>query len=102
MPTKLPIWDRRMFELMDHCISNKSIKTQGDFMKLLKISATSTIKQIRDGKQSFRHQHLSIAAKRFGVSMDWFYGFTDDMRRTGKETTAADLAQQLLTKLKSK
>lgn len=101
MATKLPIWDRRMLELMDHCIRNKSIK-QGSFMKLLGITATGTMKQIRDGRQSFRHQHFLIAAKKFNVSMDWFYGLSDTMKPTGKETTAIELAELLLAKLKTK
>lgn len=71
-------------------------------MKLLGISATGTIKQIRDGKQSFRHQHFLIAAKRFNVSMDWFYGLSDTMKSTGKETSATELAELLLAKLKMK
>lgn len=83
MGTTLPIWDQRMFILMKYCIDNKidGIKNQANFMARVEILGTATMKQIRDGSQSFRHIHIQNACKLTGASVDWVYGLSTRMNR---------------------
>lgn len=96
MPTKLPIWDQRMLELIELSIVSKTkgITNLKDFVKVIGIKDSSTITQIRNGKQSFRHQHLMAAAKAFGISMDWFYGFTNTKIRKANDTNPLKMLKE--------
>lgn len=104
MPKKLPIWDQRMLLLMDHCISHKikGITSEGNFLKKVGINSISTLTQIRNGKQSFRHIHLLKAANLLDINMNWLYGFSDTMKRNVETGTVEDLLQQALAQLKNK
>lgn len=85
MAAKLPIWDQRMFELMDICLSDPSMGMADsmDFFKTLGVTGPSTISQVKSNKQSFRIKHFYNACKVYGVSMDWFMGFSGSMYRSG-------------------
>lgn len=100
----MPIYDKRMFELIDHVISNniKGIKGNPDFIKKVGIPTLATLDQVRNLKQSFRLQHFLKAATLFEVSMDWFFGFTNKMKRTDKAQSVEDLLQQALSQVKKK
>lgn len=105
MPKKtMPIWDKRMLELKEHVIKHeiKGITGNPEFIKAVGISTLATLDQVKNMKQSFRHIHLLNASKLFDVSMEWFYGFTDKMKRVNKNESVEDLLQQALTKLKKK
>ena len=79
MATKLPIWDERMLQLLDFCIANRiKCTNQKEFCKLIDIGETA-VKQIKDGKSSFRHQHILNAYKKLGVTPNYFYGLTKNM-----------------------
>lgn len=99
----MPIWDKRMLQLMDHVTTHKikNISDNSDFIKVVGIPTLSTISQVKASQQSFRAEHLFNASKIFNVSMDWFFGFTDNMKRDNKKETVESLLQQALTKLKA-
>ena len=79
MASKLPIWDSRMLSVMDFCITNKvKCTNQNEFCDIIGIGKTA-IKQIKDGKSSFRHQHILSAYQKLGVSPNYFYGISNSM-----------------------
>lgn len=84
MSTKLPIWDQRMFELMEICLADPLMgqAESMDFFKTIGITGAATISQIKNNKQSFRLKHFYNASKLYGVSMDWFMGFSGIIYRT--------------------
>lgn len=77
---KLRIWDQRMFLLMQHCISTGACDSQRDFLTIIGFRETG-LAQVRQGKQSFRHQHFLAAAKKFNIDLNWFYGLPSPMKR---------------------
>lgn len=89
----MPIWNKRMIELIDYAVFNKMADNQTDFLKLIGISSVKNMYQIKSGKQSFRHEHFMNACIKFGVSMDWFYGFTNVMKRTVSSKSKSDPIQ---------
>jgi len=93
MLNKLPIWDQRMLQFMGLVISSK-INTQDAFMEAIGVSSRATISQVKKGKQSFRHEHFKKAGELFGVSIDWFYGFTNVMMRTGVKQKPLELLKE--------
>lgn len=104
MPGKktMAIWNNRMLNLMDYCISNKvKCTNQKEWCKLIGITA-NTIKQIKDGGSSFRHIHLYNAGKVFDVSMEYLYGFSDKMKKNIDKNNVKDLLQQALVLLNTK
>lgn len=105
MPKKpMPIWDKRMFELIDYVIANKvkGITGNPQFIKAIGIPTLATLDQVKNGKQSFRPKHFHTAAKYFDISMEWFFGFTSNMKRVNKETTVEELLLQALLKVRKK
>lgn len=83
MAKKLPIWDQRMFELMEIKLKrpDHNLEDEMVFFKPLGINTAPTISQVRAGRQSFRLNHFKTACDLHGVSMDWFMGYTDKMNR---------------------
>lgn len=104
MAKKLAIWNERMLTLMQYVIDNKikGIEFKQDFLRRIKINSGATLKPIREGKQSFTLQNFHEAAKLFNVSMEWFFGFTDAMKRNSNSESVEELLQQALIQLKSK
>lgn len=100
----MPIWDERMLFLIDHAISHKlkGVTSNIDFLKAVGISTMATVSQIKSGKQSFRLEHFYRAAKIFNIPMDWFFGFTDNMKRIEKDDTIDDLLIRALAISKGK
>lgn len=101
---KLAIWDKRMFELMDFVIKHNihGIKNNLKFYKAVGIPNWSTVYQVQAGKQSFRHAHFYKASKLFNVSMEWFYGFADNMYRKDDKNETENLLLQALFRLQNK
>jgi len=99
---KLPIWDQRMLTLMDYLIADtkSGIELKQDFFKAIKSNHQSALARIKNGERSFTHDQIYEASKRFNVSMEWFYGFTDKMKRNNKNDSVEELLQQALTRLK--
>lgn len=96
MSLKLPIWDQRMLELMDNVMNDDlyKINNQGDFLIAIGINAQSTLKQIKEGKQSFRLQHFKAAGDKFNISMDWFFGYRDFSTRDEDKMNALALLKE--------
>lgn len=84
--SKLPIYDARMIQLMNYCIAQKKVTNKREFCQSIGFTP-SNIYQVRpkrgsnDKTQSFRMEHFINACHKYGVSMDWFAGFTSDMKR---------------------
>jgi len=97
MSKQLPIWDDRVFEFIDYCISHKiqGIKNEQDFIDKIGINSISTLKQIREGKASFRLKHLQQIGHVFGVTMDHFFGFTDRLYRDNVNVTPVEMLQSI-------
>ena len=102
MKKSMPIWDKRMIELMEFVCANKikGITGKPQFIKAVGISQLATIDQVKNGKQGFRPKHFYAASKLFDVSMEWFFGFTKTMKRTSKESSLRDILQQALMMVK--
>jgi len=97
---KIPVWDKRMLELMDWCIYKKLVGSEKDFLLKIGFKHSNNKKQILDGKQSFQHEQFLKASNLYNVSMEWFYGYTNYMHRATKKPTAAELLKQALAILK--
>lgn len=102
MATKLPIWDERMLAVMDYCIANRiKCTNQKEFCKIIAIGETS-VKQIKDGKSSFRHQHILNAHKKFGIVPNYFYGLTKNMFEKPIEKSPLAMIKEAVRILESK
>lgn len=95
MATKLKIWDTQMLNLMAMKTTGAGSVTQKEFLKKIGFNHAN-ISQILSGKQSFRHEHFHKACKTYGISMDWFYGLSDEMKLSTKKVTPVDLLKQAL------
>lgn len=93
------IWNRRMIELLDYVVFKGIEEHQTAALIAIGFTATHNINQVRTGKQGFTHANFHTASKKYNVDMDWFYGFTPHMLRTGKEPTAVQLAAKLVEML---
>ena len=103
MAKKIAIWNERMLILMEYCKSNciRGVQTNQDFLKKIgDNSKGAVLKPIREGRQSFQHEHFQAAGKLFNVSMDWFFGFTDTMKRENSDESVPELLHQAIIKLK--
>ncbi len=95
MATKLKVWDSRMLQLMGMKTSGAGSITQKEFLNKVGFNHAN-ISQILSGKQSFRHEHFYKACKVYGISMDWFYGFSEEMKLKSKNATPVDLLKQAI------
>lgn len=95
MAKKLPIWDQRLLDFIKHCVENniQQVKDENDFIKRIGINNYSKLTQVRMGAQSFTWLQLHKTAKVFGVSLDYFAGFTDTMYQNTKQTNPLELLQ---------
>lgn len=84
MTKKIPIYDQRMFELLEFALSSGECKTQKEFYERIGLKSIPNAYEIKQGKQSFVHAHFMKAAKSFDVDMNWFYGFSSNMKRSAK------------------
>lgn len=100
MSTTLKIWDERMFQLMDLLIYNKTVSTEKEFLESIGFANTNNIKQVREGKQSFRHQHLLAASEQYNINMNWLYGRTSSKSFKEKAQSPIDLISDALLILK--
>lgn len=71
---KLALSDSRMLDLMKFVIDNniKGISTQQNFFKSIGFKSANNLSQIKNGKQSFRIEHLSKACELYGVDGNFF------------------------------
>jgi plasmid maintenance system antidote protein VapI len=92
---KLFISDQRMLDVMDYCIANNisGITTQKEWCIMVGIEP-SNINNVRKGLRGFTTEQLLSAGKQFGISMEYLFGFTNQMLRTEKKATAIQLLKQ--------
>ena len=96
------IWNIRMLQLMDHCVSTKKAIDQTEFLKKIGFTTTNNLKQVLEGKQSFRLEHFMNASKKWDISMEWFFGFSHTMKRKISKISAVDLIEEGLRMIKAK
>ncbi|RFM30072.1 hypothetical protein [Deminuibacter soli] len=84
---RLSIWNQRMLELMEYVIARDRAGSQQEFLEALGFGHTN-LRQIKIGKQSFRHEHCWSACHLYGVNMNWLYGFEKEMFRNPETLNA--------------
>lgn len=77
---KLEIWDQRMLQFMEHCLSSGVCSTQRNFLISIGF-IPENIGQLRNGRQSFTLQHIHAAAIKYGLNLNWIMGLDSEMRR---------------------
>ncbi len=100
MNQSLPIWNDNMLKLMDHCVHNKAVSSDSEFLSQIGFEPKN-LHQVVSGKQGFTHKHFHAAAEIYNVDMNWFYGFSNRMRQKSKKETAMDLITDALMILKA-
>lgn len=91
-----------MLDLMDQCIAGKiKCTTQEEWCKIIRFNHTG-ITQIRNGKASFRHDHIQTACKVFNKAPNYFYGFTDNDILDEKKANPFTIIDSQLHILKAK
>lgn len=93
MPNKLPIWDQRMLQLMEYCMTTNKVKTQGAFLKSIGMNETA-VYQVKRSTQSFRLDHLLAAGKKYQVNMNWIFGFEYEMFSSKNKRTSIALLKE--------
>lgn len=74
MKKQIPVWDRRMIEIMDaQPITRKEFFDSIDALPQL-------LSQVRSGKQSFRIKHIVSACRIYGYNPAWVLGFSDEVK----------------------
>lgn len=77
---KIPIYDTRMLLLMRHCIDAGQCINQKDFLEGIGFNY-SNISHLKTGKQGFTIDHMLMACRKYGISMDWICGLKKEMKR---------------------
>lgn len=90
-----------MLQLMEMKTLGPGSVTQKEFFSKIGFNHAN-ISQILSGKQSFRHEHFHKACKTYGISMDWFYGLSDEMKLNTTKVTLEDLLKQALLTIRKK
>lgn len=86
MPSKLPIYDRRMLELMEYIMATPKYKvaTQGEFLASIGYVAKNNVKYIKDGSVSFRMKYFLTAINKYGLNPGFFFQADAPMFQKGK------------------
>ena len=84
----LPIFDKRMLELIDLLISNQTIKSKQDFYNVIGI-ARQQGNSIKNGIGSFKSEHILKACNEFNINPGWIFGYEINVFRLkiDKKTT---------------
>ncbi len=76
----LPIYDKRMLELIDLLISLRTIKSKQDFYNVIGI-AKQQGNSIKNGIGSFKSEHILKACIEFNANPGWIFGFENTVFR---------------------
>jgi hypothetical protein len=76
----LPIWDKRMIQLADHCVKHEVCQSRRHFCRQIGLTPEN-LPQITSGKQSFRLHHILAAAQLYGINVNWIMGLEQEMFR---------------------
>jgi hypothetical protein len=94
----LPIWDKRMLEVAQHCVDNGTCRSRAAFLESIGFLPMNA-NQLLTGKQSFRIHHIYAAAQMYGINVNWIFGLEKDMLR-GEVKVAVALLKKALLKVK--
>lgn len=100
MPTNpLPIFDKRMLELINLLISNQTIKSKQDFYNVIGI-ARQQGNSIKNGIGSFKSEHILKACSEYNVNSGWIFGFDSNVFRSKVDKSAINkLGKQVNTSI---
>lgn len=96
------ITDERMFNVADYVVKNKvkGIKSYSAFAASIDMHQAS-LANVKNGRQSFTHDHILTACKKYNISADYLYGLSTDMFRK-PATSPIEKIEQALAELKTK
>ena len=89
-PLKLAIWNQRVIKIMEEAVLYGKVKTKRDFLKSIGFHPEN-LRQVENGKQSFRLEHLHKLAMRYNVNINWLFGLDNEVNRK----PVKDVLQQL-------
>lgn len=95
------ISDQRMLLFMEYCVENglAGITTNRDWFDRIGLEYNNMDK-VKKGIRGFSKHHLKAAGD-LGASMDFLYGFSDDMLRSKKNLTPIQLIKAGLRLIES-
>lgn len=90
--SKLFISETRMLQFMEYCVENKiaGVSSIKDWCERVGFEYTNMDK-VKKGTRGFSKQQMYAAAIELGMSMDYAFGFTDDMFRSKKKISPMQL-----------
>lgn len=93
MPSKLPIYDRRMLELMKYIIGVPKYKigTQAQFLDSIGYKAINNVTYVKKGSTSFRMKYFLTAINKYGINPAFFFDELAPMFQKGKSTPIQEL-----------
>lgn len=80
MSLKLPIWDKRMIEFMQHCVETELCENEKDFLNSIGMHQ-SNLAYVKEKRRSFRLHHIETAAKKYKLNPNWLFGIDKTMLR---------------------
>lgn len=88
MDSNLFISDKRMLEVLEYCIESRlsGVTNLKDWSMLVGIDPNN-LPAIRAGARGFTKEHIKAVGDQFGISMEFIYGYSDDMFRSKKGIT---------------
>lgn len=95
--------DARMLILMDYCIANQvqGVTKKADWCDKVGVGFNN-ISNIKDGSRGFTKEQLYAASLEFNVSMEYLFGFTDEMFRKNKaRVTPLQLLKQAVIEVEA-
>ena len=102
---KLSFYDSRMLDVMKYIIDNniKGISSQQAFFKSIGFTNANNLSQIKNGKQSFRIEHLSKACELYKVDGNFFLSkkHTAMFGIDTKQTTAIQKLKQAVAQMEA-
>lgn len=107
MAKKIPIYDQRVLDLMANAIGTGRVDSQKDFLESIGFNPTN-LKQVKKqigerGRQSFTVDQMIATCKKYGVTMDWLTGLTNDPTpaKQVKKKTPVQLLEEAVLAVKS-
>lgn len=95
--------DARMLILMDFCVANQvnSIEKRADWCEKVGLGFNN-LSNIKEGIRSFTKEQLYAASLEFNVSMEYLFGFSDEMFRKNKvKLTPLQLLKQAVVEIET-
>lgn len=74
------MWNQRMIQFMDHCVTSGDAPTQRDFLESIGFPFRN-IAQLRSGRQGFTVEHIKSAAQLYDLNVNWLLGLEPTVKR---------------------